>query len=102
MPVYAKAKTSQTSQVELHARSTPPRPVDAGRKRRSRAEASLSIFCDGARQPVNPGGTASWGYGIVGSGSSMSNNVAEFRAVVMALEWLVRHRPPERLMLLLP
>src|SRR5712692_8028179 len=82
------------------------RPADAGRKRRSRAESSLTIFCDGACQPVNPGGTASWGfvikrrakdYGIVGTGSSMSNNVAEFRAVVMALEWVVRHRPRERL-----
>ncbi len=77
-----------------------------GRKRRSRAEASVSIFCDGACQPVNPGGTASWGFvikrraqdhGIVGAGPGMSNNVDEFRAVVMALEWVVRHRPPERL-----
>jgi ribonuclease HI len=83
-----------------------PRPLDAGRKRRRRAEASISIFCDGACQPVNPGGTASWGFvivrraqdsGIVGTGSGMSNNVAEFHAVVMALEWIARHRPPERL-----
>jgi ribonuclease HI len=66
----------------------------------------VSIFCDGACQPVNPGGTASWGFvivrraqdsGIVGTGSGMSNNVAEFRAVVMALEWVVQRRPLERL-----
>lgn len=50
---------------------------------------------DGACEPVNPGGTASWGFvlcdsggrlvaqggGVVGSGEGMTNNVAEWAAV---------------------
>ena len=56
-------------------------------------------YCDGACEPVNPGGTATWGFvlfhgedrilydsGVVGSGPAMSNNVAEYTAVVKALE----------------
>ncbi len=50
---------------------------------------------DGACEPVNPGGTASWGFvlfnsdgdlvaqgaGVVGTGPGMTNNVAEWAAV---------------------
>lgn len=60
----------------------------------------LVAYCDGACEPFNPGGTATWGYaliaesgatvasgyGIVGSGPKMSNNVAEYSAVLKALE----------------
>lgn len=76
----------------------------------------LEAYIDGACEPVNPGGTASYGvlilrqglerygagpgdvepvvepvwedYGIVGSGPKMSNNVSEYAALVKLLEWL--------------
>ncbi|MEM2141661.1 MAG: ribonuclease HI [Candidatus Thorarchaeota archaeon] len=57
------------------------------------------ISFDGACEPVNPGGVASWGYtviesgveiasagGIVGEGSDMTNNVAEYSGLISALE----------------
>ena len=62
---------------------------------------------DGLCEPVNPGGTATFGYlvrdesgdvltrrsGLVGSGAAMSNNVAEYAAVCEALEFLLKkHR----------
>lgn len=52
--------------------------------------------------PINPGGTATYGFeirregrriyedcGVVGKGKEMSNNVAEYRAVQKAAEWLL-------------
>lgn len=73
----------------------------------------LEVYIDGACEPVNPGGTASYGvvvlkaldekkqiptdwnpdvvwtdYGIVGSGPKMSNNVSEYCALLKFLEWL--------------
>ena len=62
---------------------------------------------DGACTPVNPGGTASFGvmikdndgavllkeHGLVGRGSAMSNNVAEYAGVLHILKCLAR-RPP--------
>jgi len=61
----------------------------------------LSIYIDGACEPFNPGGTASYGlvvkaqtglvlHGeakIVGSGSGISNNVAEYSALIASIEW---------------
>jgi ribonuclease HI len=57
------------------------------------------IYVDGGCAPVNPGGTAVYAYiiegniqksdsGVVGSGPGMSNNVAEFQALIKALEQL--------------
>src|ERR1017187_6419077 len=62
---------------------------------------------DGACRPVNPGGTASFGVvvkdgdstvllkenGLVGKGSGMSNNVAEYAGVLHVLKYL-SSRPP--------
>lgn len=58
-------------------------------------------FFDGACEPINPGGTASFGavlmdngdeiwkdHGIIGTGPLMSNNVAEYRAVAVLLEYV--------------
>jgi ribonuclease HI len=58
----------------------------------------ITVYCDGACEPRNPGGWATWawvayvgdkeisyGYGCVGVGAGMSNNVAEYEAVVQAL-----------------
>jgi ribonuclease HI len=64
---------------------------------------ALVIHCDGACEPKNPGGcgTLGWvaydagviptaeayGYAALGITPQMSNNVAEYRAVISALEW---------------
>ena len=64
---------------------------------------------DGAYQPFNPGGTATFGvivknkdgtvllaeHGLVGKGSQMSNNVAEYAGVLHILKYL-SSRPPGR------
>jgi ribonuclease HI len=64
---------------------------------------------DGACEPVNPGGTASFGvvikgedgtvllrdHGVVGKGKAMSNNVAEYAGVLHVLKYL-SSRPPRR------
>ena len=58
---------------------------------------------DGLCEPVNPGGTATYGYvirndagrdvarkyGVVGKGPGMSNNVAEYAALSEALRFLI-------------
>lgn len=60
----------------------------------------LTIYCDGLCEP-NPRGLACWGwysvdstghpiaqnYGVVGEGDGMTNNVAEYHAVLAALGW---------------
>jgi len=62
----------------------------------------IEAWFDGACEPINPGGTASWGCiirwsdgrlahrakGTVGKGWQMSNNVAEYAGVIAILEWL--------------
>lgn len=65
----------------------------------------LTIYCDGACYPINPGGTAAWGiyavlngqhdysaHGVVGSGNEMTNNVAEYVAVIRALHFAELHQ----------
>jgi ribonuclease HI len=62
----------------------------------------ISIYCDGLCEPRNPGGIATWGYvaykagqrltsarGVVGQGRGMTNNVAEYTAIIEALRWLL-------------
>lgn len=61
----------------------------------------IEIWIDGACEPVNPGGTATYGLvvkddrqvvhqgsGRVGSGEGMSNNVAEYAGLIAALRYL--------------
>lgn len=61
----------------------------------------ITIYFDGLCQPVNPGGVATYGYvvyhnnevikkgyGVVGEGKGMTNNVAEYTALKKALEWV--------------
>ena len=83
----------------------PPRPLP------SRAGSMNEYFAwfDGACEPVNPGGTASFGVvikgedgtvllrdqGVVGKGKAMSNNVAEYAGVLHVLKYLAS-RPPGR------
>jgi len=63
----------------------------------------IRVWVDGLCEPVNPGGVACWGLvirgkqkvmgcGVVGSGPGVSNNVAEYAALVKALETLVAMR----------
>ncbi|MGB9848892.1 MAG: ribonuclease HI [Moorellaceae bacterium] len=62
----------------------------------------ITINCDGLCEPFNPGGTACYGWvayqdgkklgegcGVVCSGPGATNNVAEYTAVIRALEWLL-------------
>ena len=65
----------------------------------------IVVHIDGLCEPVNPGGTATFGFairdngtvmarkcGIVGKGPAMSNNVAEYAALCEALEFLLQKR----------
>jgi ribonuclease HI len=61
----------------------------------------LMIFCDGLCEPRNPGGYACWAWiayspkgnrlredsGCVGNGEEMTNNLAEYHAVLNALRY---------------
>jgi ribonuclease HI len=65
----------------------------------------LVVYFDGLCEPVNPGGVAAYGFvvyrdgerlhagrGIAGAGylgDDVTNNVAEYTALIKALEWLV-------------
>lgn len=64
----------------------------------------MEVWVDGACEPVNPGGTASYGVvvkrdgitiftdsAVVGSGPEMSNNVAEYSGLIAFLEWYVQY-----------
>jgi ribonuclease HI len=74
----------------------------------------LTVFIDGAVEPVNPGGTGACamvvyvgevggresdprpaplkaGAKLIGSGAGMTNNVAEYRALLGALKWLAEN-----------
>lgn len=66
--------------------------------------------CDGLCEPVNPGGTAAYGwlvqergktlaqgYAVIGSGPGMTNNVAEYHALIALLRWLLQADRPENL-----
>ena len=62
----------------------------------------ITIYFDGLCYPKNPGGVAAYGYlvyrdsepiwrgfGGVGEGRGMTNNVAEYEALMAAAQWLV-------------
>jgi ribonuclease HI len=64
----------------------------------------ITIYFDGLCRPRNPGGMATYGYviyqdgekvksgyGVVGSGAGMTNNVAEYSALKHAAEWVSRN-----------
>ena len=62
----------------------------------------LMVYIDGACEPVNPGGTGSYGLivrdgdkvlislgAVVGRGKTMSNNVAEYSGLIAFLKWYI-------------
>jgi len=68
----------------------------------------LLIFFDGLCEPINPGGVATWGFliiqekmevthelvrkcGVIGAGKKMTNNIAEFKALLEALKFIRLH-----------
>jgi len=66
-----------------------------------------TAWFDGACGPINPGGTATygimikdqdgtilvWEHGLIGKGSTMSNNVAEYAGVLQVLKYLAPRLP---------
>jgi ribonuclease HI len=59
----------------------------------------IEVWTDGLCEPVNPSGTACYGYiikrngktinkdyGVIGTGPDMTNNVAEYTALIQALQ----------------
>ena len=69
----------------------------------AKATAWIVLECDGACGPRNPGGCGTWGwvayeagliptaeaygFGALGKSPEMSNSIAEYQAVISALEW---------------
>jgi len=87
--ITCKEHIPQLPQIELVQIDTTPTHV--------------TIYCDGACEPYNPGGAAAWGFvayvtsteqpihyafGVVKVGNGATNNLAEFAAVVAALMWV--------------
>lgn len=76
-----------------------------------KAREVIKVNTDGSIQEKNPGGVACWGwiaqrddptdpisetgYGIACEGEGATSNVAEYTAVIMALEWLLETHPDE-------
>lgn len=65
----------------------------------------IRLYFDGACEPINPGGTASYGFvvfqddkeiysesKIVAEGKDASNNVAEYNGLLNALRWLYKNK----------
>lgn len=64
----------------------------------------MVMYCDGLCEPVNPGGWACWAWvllentrqiqqacGCLGHGPGMTNNLAEYQAVIRGLRFLQEH-----------
>ena len=72
----------------------------------------IELYFDGACEPFNPGGTASYGWlikkdgkelksghGVVGSGEGMTNNVAEYSGLIYGLEEFLKLNIQEKLLI---
>ena len=105
MNTHHNLPISNPSPIATPSSPPPPRPLPS---REGSMNEYLAWF-DGACEPVNPGGTASFGvvikgedgtvllrdHGVVGKGKAMSNNVAEYAGVLHILKYLAP-RPPGR------
>lgn len=69
----------------------------------------IIVNIDGACEPVNPGGIASYGFvikekketlhegkGVIGEGEGMTNNVAEYTAAIEAIKWIKKNLSPQK------
>ncbi len=72
----------------------------------------ITIYFDGLCYPKNPGGVAAYGYivyrdgepiwrgfGAVGEGRGMTNNVAEYEGLMAAAQWLVDEGIKEKILI---
>jgi ribonuclease HI len=72
----------------------------------------ITIYFDGLCYPKNPGGVAAYGYivyrdgapiwrgfGTVGEGRGMTNNVAEYEGLLAAAQWIVDEGINEKIMI---
>jgi ribonuclease HI len=72
----------------------------------------ITVYFDGLCYPKNPGGVAAYGYlinrdgeivhrgfGAVGEGRGMTNNVAEYEALMAAARWLVDEGIEEKIVI---
>ena len=72
----------------------------------------IELYFDGACEPFNPGGTASYGWllkkdgkeiksghGVIGSGEGMTNNVAEYSGLIYGLEEFLKLNLQEKLLI---
>ena len=72
----------------------------------------ITIYFDGLCYPKNPGGVAAYGYlvyrdgepiwrgfGGVGEGRGMTNNVAEYEALMAAAQWLVDEEIEDKILI---
>ena len=83
------------------------RPVEAEGKASKPSPARVTVYYDGACEPRNPGGVATYGFVVyvdgkkVGEGRGLamaepwsnksSNNVAEYSAMINAFKWLIEN-----------
>jgi len=95
--VIEKNEAQLGQKLKSKAKSLVGGETNITRKQLSRG---LEVWIDGACEPVNPGGTATYGLVIkekhktllrearvVGSGKGMSNNVAEYSGLIAFLDW---------------
>lgn len=72
----------------------------------------IELYFDGACEPINPGGTASYGWllkqdgkilqsgsGIVGTGEGMTNNIAEYQGLIEGIETFLKLKSTEKLII---
>jgi len=72
----------------------------------------ITVYFDGLCYPKNPGGVAAYGYvvsrdgkpiwrgfGAVGEGRGMTNNVGEYEALMAAARWLVDEEIDEKIVI---
>src|SRR3989304_3207940 len=72
----------------------------------------IELFFDGACEPINPGGTASYGWllkrdgkiiesgsGIVGTGDGMTNNIAEYQGLLEGIKAFLKLKSAKKLLI---
>lgn len=72
----------------------------------------IELYFDGACEPINPGGTAAYGWvlkkderilqegsGVVGEGPGMTNNVAEYQGIIEGVKTFLKMDLKEKLVI---